>query len=102
MFPGTTSCESPFLAPSRLPGPGAALLARPWEACEAGREGVWVGVVGGRGWRVRRVRARRRRVEGGWGVVLLERERSERMEGGICGWSIVGGDAVWLGWWVCG
>jgi len=38
MFPGTTSSEAPFLAPRRLPGPGAALLARPWEAWEAGRE----------------------------------------------------------------
>ena len=37
MLPGTTSSEAPFLAPRRLPGPGAALLARPCEAWEAGR-----------------------------------------------------------------
>ena len=37
MLPGTTSSNALFFAPSLLPGPGAALLARPWEAWEAGR-----------------------------------------------------------------
>lgn len=37
MLPGTTSSNALFFAPSLLPGPGAALLARPWEAWEARR-----------------------------------------------------------------
>ena len=37
MLPGTTSSNALFFAPSRFPGPGAALLARPWAAWEAGR-----------------------------------------------------------------
>ena len=40
MFPGTTSSESVFFAPRRFPGPAAALLARPSEACDAWREGM--------------------------------------------------------------
>ena len=37
MLPGTTSSNALFFAPSLLPGPGAALLARPWAAWEARR-----------------------------------------------------------------
>lgn len=40
MHPGTTSSEAPRLAPRRLPGPWAALLARDWVAWEACL--VWV------------------------------------------------------------
>ena len=51
MHPGTTSSEAPRLAPRRLPGPWAALLARDWVAWEAGRRWMVVGdgVVNG-GW----------------------------------------------------
>ena len=68
MFPGTTSSESPFLAPSRFPGPCLAELARPSLAWEADRL-CW---CGGDGMRVRRERARRR-VADGVGVVTVRR-----------------------------
>ena len=77
MFPGTTSSVAPFFAPRRFPGPGAALLARPWEAWEAERESMGV----------------RREDEGEWCVQGDER-RSWREKGQI---GNRGGGILWYG-----
>ena len=84
MFPGTTYSESDFFAPRRLPGPGAALLATPCEAWEAGRICCcWWEGNGRRDWGAGEDRCGRKKRNDGFGL-----RRREVRSRGIRGWSI--------------